>query len=90
MSLKFEKGRSVNWKYLHIPMMYCGEVPNTNKNKNFVLIDDLGKHYVASWRNCDTCRTGMTFLVKKVFKKGKFGFEYKGKFYKLGNTGWVI
>lgn len=90
MSKKFTKNRSVDWRYLHVPLKYCNKVPCDNINKEFVLIDDYGKNFLAGYRNNETCRVGRTFLVKKIIKNKNTGFIYKGKFYKLNNSGWVF
>lgn len=89
MSLKFNENRSVDSRYLHVPIKYCNQVPS-NGSKEFVLIDCVGRYYVAAWRNENTCRVGMTFLVPRVERNGNIGFMYKNKFYKLNGSGWVL
>lgn len=58
MSQKFEKGRSVSAGYCKIPIQYTGIIHPNNKNKELVLMDVMGKNYVACWRNNDRCTAG--------------------------------
>ena len=86
MSKKFEKDRSVYYGYQHVPLRYTGIYHSKNPKKELVLVDDYGKHYIAAYRNKDTCRVGITFLLKKTDK----GFIFKDKEYKNGRGGWVF
>jgi len=86
MSKKFEKNREVNYGYVHVPLRYTGIKHRNNSNKELVLVDDYGKHYVAAYRNNETCRVGITFLLKKT----NGGFLFKDKEYKHNCSGWVF
>jgi len=89
MSKKFEKNRSVSYLYTMCPLKYTF-IKHPNKDKELVLMDDFGKHYVAAWRSNVTSKVGITFLLKKVITKHKFGFIFKDKFYSLKTrSGWV-
>lgn len=85
MSLKFEKNRSVSIAYSCAPLKYTGIISSKNKDKELVLIDDFGKHYVAAWRNNKVNKVGRTFLLKKTNN----GFILKDKEYKQTHSGWV-
>ena len=87
MSNKFGKDRSVSSSYAKIPLYYTGIKHANNADKELVLMDDLGKHYSACYRNKELCKVGIEFLLKKI----EGGFEFKGKAYKFkGSYGWVI
>lgn len=89
MSLKFKKGRAVDFAYHAIPILYTGIKHPTNAAKELVLIDDLGKHSVAAYRNMKTDKVGIHFLIKNI----EGGFVFKDKkilFKKLKSGGWVI
>jgi len=83
MSKKFDKNRSVPLLYFICPLYYPGIKHSTNKDKELVLIDDYGLHYVAAYRNNKLCKIGPHFLLKKDMKNGKHGFIFKGKFFNL-------
>jgi hypothetical protein len=95
MSLKFKKNRSVDVVYMVVPLLYTGILHRTNKNKELVLIDNLGKHWIAAYRNHSvdldkkSSAIGRTFLVKSGTQNGKRGFYYKDKFYYFTRYGWV-
>lgn len=90
MSRKFDKNRSVDYKYHEIPLKYTGIRHPNNNNKELVLVDDYGKHYIAAYRNEKTNKVGIHFLLKKVISKGKYGFIFKDKFYSVKDkSGWV-
>ena len=86
MSRKFHKDREVDPSYLHVPLKYTFIKHPTNPDKELVLIDDLGKHYTAAWRNNKTNRVGIVFLLKRTEK----GFIHKDKEYKHNGSGWVF
>lgn len=86
MSLKFEKDRSVSPQYAKIPLRYTSINHPNNADKELVLMDYFGKHYVAAWRNNNTDKIGITFLLKST----PGGFMYKDKEYKHNRSGWVI
>lgn len=85
MSYKFGKNHSVDRSYLSVPMYYTGIKHTANKDKELVLIDDMGKHYIAAYRNNELCKVGITFLLKKEYKNNTYGFIFKDKFHPLGN-----
>lgn len=87
---KFQKNRGVLEAYWKVPIKYCFEVPHS-KNREFVIMDFMGRNLICAWRNENTGRIGIPFLCKKTFKNSKLGFIYKDKFYNLEtNSGWVF
>ena len=84
---KFQKNRSVSEGYFMIPLCYTGLINPKNKNKELVLMESLGNGtYSACWRNSQTNKVGIYFLIKMV--KGKMLF--KGKTLRLSRKyGWV-
>lgn len=86
MSQKFGKGRSVEIAYMSVPLKYTSIKHANNSDKELVLIDDFGKHYVAAYRNNKTCKIGIHFLLKRT----ENGFIFKGKEYKHNGSGWVF
>ena len=90
MSKKFHKYRSVTFDYFAVLIFYPYIMHRNNKNKELVLLDDYGQHFVAAYRNNATCRIGMHFLLKKINTKKQYGFIFKDKFYSLRTrSGWV-
>ncbi len=86
MSNKFEDNRSVDERYLKIPLRYTGILNPSNNNRELILIDFLGDNYLAAYRNHHTGRIGRTFLLKAI----ENGFIFKDKKYKFnGNKGLV-
>ena len=67
--------------WIVIRMCYTGIIHTNNANKELVLMDRLGKSYSACWRNHETCKVGIEFLVKSV----KGGFIFKDKVRSFGN-----
>lgn len=96
MSRKFNKNRSVEESYLHVPVKYMSEVrgketrPNCWSGKEFCIIDFYGNNALCGWRNNESCKVGKTFLCKIIHRGKKTGIIYKGKFYPLGRYEWVI
>jgi len=90
MSKKFEKNRSISSAYFAIPLYYTGIKHHNNNDKELVLIDDYGNHYVAAYRNNSLCKVGIHFILKKEMKNGKSGFIFKNKFFPLNEYGWVF
>lgn len=90
MSLKFGKNRSVYYGYHACPLRYPGIKHATRPQTELVLLDDLGKMYLAAYRNNQTSKVGITFLLKKEVKNGKSGFIFKDKFFANTRYGWVI
>lgn len=84
MSRKFDKNRSVYSTYLSVPLTYTRIKHPQNLAKELVLVDRLGNHYVAAWRNENKRNVGLTFLVKAESRKGKPGFIFKDKWYPVG------
>jgi hypothetical protein len=89
MSLKFEKGRSVDYRYHAIPLQYTGIKHPNDAKKELVLIDDYKTQWLAAYRSDKTNRVGRTFMLKKGTKNGKRGFYHRGKFIDLSKSGWV-
>lgn len=89
MSKKFDKNRSVDYRYLACPLKYTNIFHPNNHNKELVLLDQLGKSYTAAWRNDKTNKIGITFLLKIDKVNGKNGFWFKDKFYSHNRSGWV-
>ena len=75
MSRKFEKNRSVSDGYCKIPLYYTGIKHPENKNKELVLMDQIGKNYSAAWRNNKRCSIGIQFLLPII----DGGFIFKDK-----------
>lgn len=75
MSLKFSKNREVDEGYCKMPMYYTGIIHPNNKNKELVIMDQIGKNYSAAWRNNDLNKIGIEFLLPVV----KGGFLFKDK-----------
>lgn len=91
MSLKFQKNRSVPFAYHAVPMYYTGIIHPTNKDKELIIVDFLGKHCIAAWRNNKRNMVGIHFLLKEEQRKGKFGFIFKDKFIPFNKrSGWVF
>lgn len=84
MSLKFDKNRSVHPLYLSVPLTYTRIKHPQNLAKELVLVDWVGRNYVAAWRNEDRCNIGLTFLVKAESRNGKPGFIFKDKWHSIG------
>lgn len=75
MSLKFEKNRGVPHGYAKIPLFYTGIKSPSNKNKELVIMDRIGKNYTAAWRNNKLSKIGIEFLIPVI----EGGFLFKGK-----------
>jgi hypothetical protein len=86
MSKKFDKNRSVSTAYIKIPMYYTGIKHPTNKNKELVLMDRIGKNYSACWRNNKKNTVGIEFLILAT----KTGFIFKDKEISLSNCNKVF
>ena len=86
MSYKFDKNRSVSRGYCKIPMYYTGIKNPKNNNKELVIMDRLGKSYTACWRNHETCRVGIEFLLKATEE----GFIFKDKEISLNSVKVVL
>lgn len=83
MSRKFEKGRAVDYTYTKIPLAYPGIKHATHPDKELVLMDQMGKHYVAAYRNMKLNKVGITFLLKAEMRNGKPGFIFKDKWHEV-------
>lgn len=92
MSLKFERNRSVSEGYCKIPMYYTGITHPRNKNKELVLMDQIGKTFTACWRNNKLDKTGIEFEVPVFKGKGQkgYGFIFKDKKYYLKDCNRVL
>lgn len=88
MSHKFDKNRSVSEGYCKIPMYYTPIFHPDNKNKQLVIMDQMGKSYIAAWRNNIRDSIGPTFKIKIDTKNG--GFIFKDKKYSLKQCNWVL
>ncbi len=89
MSQKFFKHGEVPFYYHAMPILYPGIKHPTRRDTQLTILDDYGKMYLAAYRNGDTCKVGIHFLLKKDVKNGKSGFWFKDKFYKHTRYGWV-
>lgn len=89
MSQKFEKNRSVDFRYLAVPMCYTGIKHRHDAKKELVLIDFLHNHWIAAYRSDRTQRVGRTFKLPLGEKNGKPGFYHRGKLYTYSKGGWV-
>lgn len=86
MSKKFYKNRNVEFGYVHVPLKYTFIKHRNKPHCELVLVDDLGTHYVAAYRNMKRGRCGPTFLLKKTKK----GFIFRGRKVKHRRGGWVL
>lgn len=91
MAKKFHKNRSVQFAYHAVPIYYTGIIHPNNKDRELVLVDDYGQHFMAAWRNNKLCRVGRHFVLKKEIQNKKVGFVHKDKFIALRKRGgWVL
>jgi len=99
MSLKFEKCRSVDFRYHAVPLNYTGVTHPSNKQRELVLLDwypkgtenkPQGGTFLCAWKNHNTGKVGRQFLCKEVLKDNKRYFEFKDKLYDISTkNGWV-
>lgn len=87
---KFEKGRSVDPNYYHIPLKYFTNVMK-GKYKELCIVDFMadGSALVA-WHNYNTGRTGIVRRCPVNEKHGKFYLDYRGKDIEIDTWGWVF
>jgi hypothetical protein len=88
MSHKFDKGRSVDYRYEKIPLAYPGLKHPEHPDKELVLMDWMYKHYTAAWRNNKRISVGPTFLLKSEVRNGKAGFIFRDKWYPVSGVVW--
>lgn len=62
------------------------------KDKILCIVDFYGKDKaLVAWRNCNTCKMGMTHICKLVWKGNKLYLKYKDNLIQLSDTGgWVL